>query len=268
VAPDLLAALGGLTLAFTVGDVAGVSGLVAAALFLPALGAGVWALRRRPEVLALLACYALVPLALGLLAAAPLHGFRERGFIAVAWVPQLLVAAGLVGLGDTMGRARTIPRGWLGWASLLARTVYGAGLIAVLLHGTAAMLAAPKEDWRSAAALIAAVGREGDVIYLMHYGGQLALDRYLPAGLPRRGLPADFDWGRGYTARYRLEPEDLDTRLAPDLAGRRRAWVVLSHADGRGDQLLLDYFDSHHPAMLRQDYYGVRVRLWALQPGG
>jgi hypothetical protein len=118
-----------------------------------------------------------------------------------------------------------------------------------------------------AAALIAALGREGDVICLLHYGGQLALDRYLPPGLPRRGLPADFDWQHGYTARYRLEPDDLDTAVAPALAGRRRAWAVLSHADGRGDQLLLDYFDARYPAMLRQDFYGVRIRLWALQPG-
>ena len=98
------------------------------------------------------------------------------------------------------------------------------------------MLAAPKEDWRSAAALIAALGREGDVIYLLHYGGQLALDRYLPPGLPRQGLPAAFDWQRGYTAPYRLPADDLETLVAPQLAGRRRAWVVLSHADGRGDQ--------------------------------
>jgi hypothetical protein len=103
-------------------------------------------------------------------------------------------------------------------------------------------------------------------VYLLHYGGQLALDRYLPPGLPRRGLPADFDWEHGYAVRYRLDADDLATRLAPDLAGRHRAWAVLSHADGRGDQLLLDYFDSHYPAMLRQDFYGVRIRLWALQP--
>jgi mannosyltransferase len=266
-APDLFAALGGLTLAFTVGDLAGVPALAAAALFLPALGAGAWALRRWPDVLALLACYALVPLALGLLAAAPLHAFRERGFIAVAWVPHVLIATGLVGLGGGARALWSAPRGWPAWAGPCARAAYGAALLALLLQGTAALLAAPKEDWRSAAALIAALGREGDVIYLMHYGGQLALDRYLPPGLPRRGLPADFDWERGYTAPYRLEAADLDARLAPDLRGRRRAWAVLSHADGRGDQLLLDYLDARYPAMLRQDFYGVRVRLWAVQPG-
>jgi hypothetical protein len=267
VAPDVLAALGGLTMALSVGDLAGLSGLTAAALFLPAVGAGAWALRRRPDVLALLACYALVPLALGLLAAVPLHAFRERGFIAVAWVPHLLIAAGLVGLGGGVADAWNSPRRGVRWASTLGRALYGAALLGLLLQGTAAMVTAPKEDWRSAAALIAALGREGDVIYLMHYGGQLALDRYLPPGLPRRGLPDDFDRGRGYGARYRLAPDDLQTQLAPDLAGRRRAWVVLSHADGRGDQLLLDYLDGRYPAMLRQDFYGVRVRLWAIQPG-
>jgi len=262
--PDPLAALGGLTLAFSVGDQAGLPALLAAVLFLPALAAGGWALRREPQVLALLACYALVPLALGLLAAAPLHAFRERGFIAVAWVPQLLVAAGLVG--GARGGALRARQGWRAGAWPLARALYGAALVVLLAQGTAAMLAAPKEDWRSAAGLVAALGREGDVILLLHYGGQLALDRYLPPGLPRRGLPADFDWRRGYAARYRLEPADLGAVVDPALAGRRRVWAILSHADGRGDQLLLDYLDARYPAVLRQDFYGVRLRLWAIQP--
>jgi uncharacterized membrane protein len=274
VAPDPLAALGSLTLALSVGDVIDLPAVLAALAFLPALVAGVWRLRRRPEVLALVACYALVPLALALLAAAPLHAFRERGFIAVAWVPQLLVAIGLAGAGSFWPTARGT-RGWatadqasrwLQAAHPLGRAAYGAGLALLLAYGAVAMIRAPKEDWRTAATLIAALGRDGDVIYLMHYGSQLALDRYLPPGLPRVGLPDDFTWQHGYTARYRLEPDDLDRRVAPALAGRQRAWVVLSHADGRGDQLLLDYFDARYPAMLRQDFYGVRVRLWALQP--
>jgi hypothetical protein len=286
-APDPLAALGGLVLALSVGPAAGLPAGLVALLFLPALAAGVAALRPRPDVLALLACYALVPIALGLLAAYPLHAFRERGFIAIAFVPQLLVAAGLVrgwsvcrrpegravfashgpaveGNG-TVGRSRrpSRPAARLGRP---LRALYGAGLLALLLQGTAAELGEPKEDWRATATLISLLGREGDAVYLMHYGSQLALDRYLPPGLPRRGLPADFDWRQGYTARYWLEPADLETRLAPDLAQRRRAWVVLSHADGRGDQLLLDYLDARYPAVLRQDFHGIRLRLWALQP--
>ncbi len=263
--PDPLAALGGLVLAFTVSDLAGLPAWLAAVAFLPALLAGVWALRRRPDVLALLACYLLVPLALGLLAAAPLHAFRERGFIAVAWALQLLVAVGIAGAGPGAAKLPTSRR-WLVRAWPLARALYGAGLVLLLVQGAAAVQAAPKEDWRSTAALVAALGREGDVILLLHYGGQLALDRYLPLGLPRRGLPADFAWARGYAARYRLEPDDLEAAVAPAIAGRRRAWAILSHADGRGDQLLLDYMDARYPAMLRQDFYGVRVRLWALRP--
>jgi hypothetical protein len=153
----------------------------------------------------------------------------------------------------------------LGLARPLA-TVYGAVLIAVLAYGASAQLAEPREDWRGAAALVAAQAAPGDGLFLFHYGSQLALDRYLPPGLPRRGLPTDFTWAQGYTARYWLEPADLETRLAPDLAQHRRAWVVLSHADGRGDRLLLDYLDARYAAVLRQDFPGIRVRLWDLQP--
>lgn len=264
-APDPLAAVGSLAVVLTVGPAVGPWAGLAALAFAPALVAGVWALRRAPETLALLACYALVPLALVLLAAYPLHAFRERGFIAVAFVPHLLLAAGL-GAGAPAAGGPGLAR-WLGAGDRRAvRVLYGLGLLALLLQGTLRQLAEPKEDWRSAAGLIAALAREGDVVYLLHYGGQLALDRYLPPGLPRRGLPADFTWERGYTARYSLEPADLDA-LAPDLARHTRAWVVLSHADGRGDQMLLDYLDAHYPAVLRQDFYGVRVRLWSLRSG-
>jgi hypothetical protein len=280
VAPDPLAAVGGLVLALTVGPMAGLPGLLVVLLGLPALLAGIAAARRRPGTLSLLACYALVPVALGLLAAYPLHAFRERGFIAIAFVPQLLLAAGLVaGMEGWRPKPRpqdsgpSSPAGRPSCGTALAASggrwlwaLYGAGLLAWLLHGTALQLAEPKEDWRGAAGLITFLRQDGDIVYVMHYGGQLALDRYLPAEPPRRGLPTDFDWQRGYTARYWLEPADLDARLAPDLARHRRAWVVLSHADGRGDDLLLDYLDARYPAILSQDFYGVRVRLWALPP--
>jgi hypothetical protein len=101
---------------------------------------------------------------------------------------------------------------------------------------------------------------------VLHYGSQLALDRYLPPGLPRRGLPDDFTWADGYTARYLLEPTDLDRRVAPELGRHRRAWAILSHADGRGDSLLVDYFDARYPSLYRQDLYGIRLRLWELRP--
>jgi 4-amino-4-deoxy-L-arabinose transferase-like glycosyltransferase len=266
-APAPPAAVGGLAVVLTVGPAAGPWAGPAALAFAPALVAGIWALRRAPETLALLACYALVPLALGLLAAYPLHAFRERGFIAVAFVPHLLLAAGLGAGGEAGAQAAGEPglARWLGAGDRrVVRVLYGLGLLALLLQGTLRQLAEPKEDWRSAAGLIAALAREDDVVYLLHYGGQLALDRYLPPGLLRRGLPADFTWERGYTARYWLEPADLDA-LVPELARHTRAWVVLSHADGRGDQMLLDYLDTHYPAMLRQDFYGVRVRLWSLR---
>src|SRR5581483_2629377 len=223
-APDPLAALGGLVLAFGVGPAVELPAALVALVALPALWAGLRVAARRPGLLVLLGCYLLVPVALGLLAAYPLHAFRERGFIAVAWVPQLLVAAGLVGLLPTKGEALPAKAYW---TVVLRRPsglvhVYAVALVALLLYGTATEIAEPKEAWRDAAALVAALGQEGDVLFVMHYGSQLALDRYLPDGLPRRGLPDDFTWALGYTSRYRLEPTDLDRRVAPELTRHRR----------------------------------------------
>ncbi len=267
-APDPLAALGALVLAFGVGTAVALPAALVALVALPALAAGLRAAARQPGLLPLLGCYLLVPVALGLLAAYPLHAFRERGFIAVAWVPQLLVAAGLVGL--LPREAAGPPAKAFGLAARRRPAalvhVYAVALVALLLYGTAAEIAAPKEAWRDAATLVALLGQEGDVLFVMHYGSQLALDRYLPARLPRRGLPDDFTWARGYTARYRLEPTDLDRRVAPELTRYRRAWVILSHADGRGDSLLTDYFDARYPSVWRQDLYGIRLRLWQLEP--
>src|SRR5262249_33195795 len=88
-------AVGDLARTLGVGLAAEPALVVASLAFAPALAVGLWAVARRPPTLALLVCYALVPLGLALLAAYPLHAFRERGFIAVAFVPQVLAAAGL-----------------------------------------------------------------------------------------------------------------------------------------------------------------------------
>ncbi len=272
-APDPLAALGSLARAFTVGPVSDFPPSLIAVGCLPALVAGILVLRAHPGALALLTCYTLVPIALALLLAYPLNAFRERGFIAFAFVPHVVLAAGLAASRVRVDRrpvsyvSAALRAACEYWQSArLARALYGAALLALLLHGAAVQLEAPKEDWRGAAALIATLAREGDAVYVMHYGGQLALDRYLPPGLPRHGLPSDFTWRDGYTARYWLEPVDLDARLTPTLAAHTRAWLVLSHADGRGDALLLEYLDARYRPVLRHDFLGVRVRLWALRP--
>jgi hypothetical protein len=283
-APDPLTALDALAVAFSAGPLANFPTPLLVLVFGPALWAGVLALGNRPRLLGLLAAYLLVPIVCGLLLAVPLHAFRDRGFIAVAFVLQLLAAVGLLALADgrlapfgRAGAAPPIPGRADGArarppAALVAihggiAAAYGAVLVAVLLYGAAAHVADPRENWRAAAAFIAARAAEGDVLYVAHYGSQLALDRYLPPGLPRRGLPTDFNWNQGYTARYWLEPHDLEARVAPDLPAWQRAWVVLSHADGRGDRLLLDYFDRHYAAQAAADFPGIRVRLWHLQPG-
>jgi 4-amino-4-deoxy-L-arabinose transferase-like glycosyltransferase len=262
-APHVLDALGGLALAFTVGPPAGVPPPVALAAFLPAAVLGLWALRARPLARLVVGSYLLVPLALALLAAYPLHAFRERGFIAVAFVPQLLVAAGLVALLKPSPGAPAVVRRFgppLG-------ALYGAALLALLAHGALAAVAEPKESWRTVAARIALLARDDDVIYLLHYASALPLDRYLARPLERRGLPTDFTWARGFAARYWLEPADLDAPLAADRASGRRVWAVLSHADGRGDRLLLEYLDRHYRRVLREDFYGVRLGLWEPRQG-
>ncbi|MEA2642221.1 MAG: hypothetical protein QOF51_3615, partial [Chloroflexota bacterium] len=191
-----------------------------------AVALGGWTLRTRSGPLAgLTLTIVVLPLVLATAASGFLHSFRERGFLAVIGAPWLLMVTGIAGS----------PRRW----TRIAALVLTAGIAVLSLVGLRAHYAERKEDWRTAAALISQNGGPGDPIFLVHFAGEVPLDLYLTSAPPRVGLPLDFDWETGYTARYVVTPQDVEQRVPPALANASRAWAVLSHDQGRGSDYLI-----------------------------
>lgn len=208
---------------------------------------GIWRLRAHGPAVWLLAALVVVPLLLGIAAAGFLHSFRERGYLAVAAAPWVLLAAAVFGPG-----ARSAP-------DLVARAALGAAIVTGTVAGLAVHYAETGEDWRSAAAVVQALAGPEDPIVFVHFAGQLPFDRYFAGAQPRVGLPQSFAWQDGYRARYRVTPEDVEGRLGPALVRQAQAWVVLSHDAGRGSEHALTFL--HRWGTLRADYQvaGVRV---------
>jgi hypothetical protein len=223
-------------------------------LVLVGMAVGGWRLRDRGPTLWLLGALVALPLVLGIAAAEWAHSFRERGYLAVAAAAWLLLAAAVLA-----PRVR-------GAADAAARAGLGLAVILTTIVGLASHLGQRGEDWRSAAAVVQALAAAEDPIFFVHFAGQLPFDRYFRGGQSRIGLPASFRWEDGYTARYRVTPEDVARRAAPALAGASQAWVVLSHDGGRGSEHLLALL--HDWGVLASDYQlsGVRVLRFVRAP--
>ena len=106
---------------------------------------------------------------------------------------------------------------------------------------------------------MAAGATAADPVFLVHFGGQLAFDRYFSGPQPRIGLPESFDWRSGLRAGYLVQPEDVERRAPEALARTRQAWVVLSHDQGRGSEYLLAYLDRWGVRASDDQLTGVRV---------
>jgi hypothetical protein len=192
-----------------------------------------------------------VPLVLATVASGYLNSFRERGFIAVAAAPWVLIAAAVLDRqseGGAMGSLGTPAR------AALALAVAVIGVVGLQMH-----FAEQKEDWRGAARSVAAAANGSDPIFFVHFGGQLAFDRYFSGPQPRVGLPANFGWESGYHARYSVTPDDVVQVALPWLAGRSHAWAVLSHDDQRGSDHLLAALTSWGQLIDDRSVVGVRV---------
>jgi hypothetical protein len=213
-------------------------------------GLGAWRLRDRPLLCALLVSVTVVPLVAALLLAGPVNGFRPRGFLVAVSGPWLLFASAMVA-DRIRGRFDLLLRLLVAFVTCVALT---AGL---LYH-----LDERKEDWRGAARLIASQAEPTDVIFFVHFAGQVAVERYYSGPERRIGLPQSFTWEQGYTARYRVTPEDVERVVLPALEGRQRAWLVLSHDAGRGSEHVTAALDGWGGGPGRAwAFHGVRVLL-------
>lgn len=217
---------------------------------LGAAGVGAWRLRRRPAGPALawlLLAVLILPLVLGTVSSGFLHSFRERGFVAVAAAPWLLAVGAVIG---------DAPRRW--WETA-ARAGVGVALLAATVGGLASHHGERKEQWWDAAAIVAAGAGPDDPIFFVHFGGQLAFDRYFTGTARRIGLPASFAWTDGYRAPYVVTSDDVRAKATPALDGSRRAWLVLSHHQGRGGEHVTEYLDRWGTRAADVGLYGVRV---------
>jgi len=253
-----------------------------AGLLAVGVGLGAWRLRRQGAVMWLMLALVVVPIVLAIVASGYLHSFRERGFLAVAAAPWVLLAVAVLGGsgqspppsegegegGGPFPPSQPVPARGEGvranafpWESVdrVARAALGLGVVATTALGLRAHFAEQKEDWRGAARIVEAGATSEDPIFFIHFGGQLAFDRYFAGPQPRVGLPATFTWENGYHARYRVAPEDVAQRVAPALRGRNQAWAVLSHDAGRGSELLLAALDQWGERIGDVSSVGVRV---------
>jgi hypothetical protein len=210
---------------------------------------GAWRLRDRPVLSVLLVAITALPLVLTVLLSGPANAFRARGFVALAAGPWLLILAAVL--------HRHI---WRPFDAALRGMLVGALLLATVMglihHG-----GERKEDWRGAAALIAADAGPGDPIFFVHYASAVAFDRYFAGPQPLLGLPQSFRWEDGYHAPFRVTPEDVERVVRPAVEAREQVWVVLSHDAGRGSEHVLRFLEEWSGGPPRSDtaLYAVRV---------
>ena len=120
-----------------------------------------------------------------------------------------------------------------------------------------------KEDWRDAAALVAAQERPGDLVLFNAYFTQMPFDYYFAAS--QRAHPDVVE--RGYQAEesllfVNLAPTEQGMISGPELSSFARVWVVLSHAGAPDDQAVPPWLSAHDQLVRSWRFVGVTVRLY------
>jgi hypothetical protein len=226
-----------------------------AIVLVPAIVAGVLRLRWRSPSVVLLIVLAVGPMLTAAVTSVVMHSFRERGLIVAVPAVWVLLAAAIAG-----------PPKW-GRVDGVVRLAVAAVVTAGAVSGLSFHYGEQKENWRAAARLVAESAQPTDPIFFVHFGSQLPFDRYFAGPQPRVGLPESFTWSDGYAARFQVTPDDAVRRVPPALSGATQAWVVLSHADGRGANYLLDALDRWGDRASDTQLYGVRVVKFQAKPG-
>lgn len=218
-----------------------------------AVWGAVWWLRVRPAGAALLLTWLLAPAAGVLLLAARNPDYHERYTVYLAAPLLLLAAAGIVALApNAWTAARRHPLALLPAAAALALVA------AMLLQSTwrqATDTALHKPDFRSAAALIQANEKPGDVILVDGPNPDIVFNHYYTGALPVIDL-RDLDGA---------DWETVSARLAAETAGAQRGWEVLYFHEPAAVQMWLATQGwTSEPT----GHNGIRVTLYALRPPG
>jgi hypothetical protein len=211
------------------------------------LALGLWSLRRSKRGSWFVGAAFLVPVGGAWLISAVRPIFYDRTLIWVTIPLYVLLAAGLARL-----RYRSfvlVAMAMLATLSLLSLRDYHTRF--------------QKEAWDDAAAYVAAVAEEGDLVLFHATWTQLPFDYYFQGyGLPleEHGVPVDL-FARGV-----LEPQMTSgdvPALQELVAGRRRVWLVYSHQSYTDPQgLVPQALGGAFVLQERRRFYGLEVRLY------
>jgi hypothetical protein len=216
-------------------------------LYAALLALGIFTLRRRPAVLALLLTLFLTPLVGELLVSLRRPIFYDRTLIWATIPLYVLLAAGIAG-----------PRRWSYILAVTAILVAANGVSLREYYGNFR-----KEGWKEAAAYVSQQEREGDLILFNASWAQIPFDFYFRAArepVAEHGLPADL-FERGILE-PKMAPEDLP-RLGDLIRDKARVWLVYSHdwyTDPQG--LIPEALSRALTPVERRAYDGLEIRLY------
>jgi uncharacterized membrane protein len=117
-----------------------------------------------------------------------------------------------------------------------------------LLASLANILLVPKNEWRAAAAHIAAHAEPGDLVLLTPAYMTIPYDLYAPAHPPREGVP------------FELDP----AALAPLTGAHDRIWLVYDPFDNDPNRRLLRWLEAHATLVESIPFFRLNVELYSL----
>jgi hypothetical protein len=186
---------------------------------------------------------------------------------AAVWVFVVVGGAGIMALGMTglykpryvvpFAPLLLLPLAW-STGRLFSRDRLSGGPLALLLVGAAALglwtlpVYGWRDDWTTAAGLVAANTLPGDVVVVVPDWGQEAMRYHYTGDAPVRGFFPQ------------IGPSlDLDAAFSPYIAGAPRLWTVRYQPDvSDPDGLALAWFDARCPVVTRAFPAGMQVSLY------
>src|SRR2546423_2530208 len=241
----------------------GPSAVLTEAVSLVLVAAALWLPRRRPAY-PLLALWLGWPCALGVAAGLLGHPILiARNIMVVQPALFVLLAMALDDVwmsrrGSRLALLRRAP------VVLCLGLFVAANLHAQMLSWTSTL----KEDWRGAAALVAAHRQSGDLVLFNAYFTQMPFDYYFLADVRAdRAVRAPVT-ERGYQTDEsllfaNLAPPGPGIQSGPELAAYARVWLVLSHDDTRTTGAAVPPWLAQHDHLVHQQHFvGVTVQLY------
>jgi mannosyltransferase len=120
-----------------------------------------------------------------------------------------------------------------------------------------------KEDWRGAAALVAANERQGDLLLFNAYFTQMPFDYYyhrdVGADVPVIEQGYHFDESLLY-ANFSQTGKGIQS--GPNMAGYARVWLVLSHTSTNGNADVPPWLAGHYRLARQWQFVGITVLLY------